>query len=159
MNGRRDSGNGSIMVYPREHPGGLRMSDTISKIYLESTVSVDGESYLKYDSCFEHTAADELKVVIRKEKSASGDASEREFTVFYQTAGAYGKYSQYMKQHGCACCSLTTVLTGYVEKYRNLRPERTASVIEREHFGSAARLSNYKRPMVIQMAPERSVRM
>lgn len=58
----------------------------------------------------------------------------RIYPVFQQKAGIYGKYSEYMTRHGCACCSLTTVLAAFVDRYRELTPDRTISEAERKHF-------------------------
>ena len=52
----------------------------------------------------------------------------RVYPVFQQKAGMYGDYSEYMTRHGCACCSLTTVLAAFVEKYADLTPDGTVII-------------------------------
>lgn len=69
-----------------------------------------------------------LNVVI-----TDGD-SQRIYPVFQQKAGIYEDYSEYMTRHGCACCSLTTALAAFVEKYADLKPNGTISEVERKHF-------------------------
>lgn len=72
------------------------------------------------------------------------------FPVYQQKAGNYGKYSEYMNRHGCACCSLTALLAAYVPKYRNLRPEETVGIIERACWEEAWR-RNYRKHIARQM--------
>lgn len=76
---------------------------------------------------------------------------DREFPVFRQSGNCYGKYSEYMKHHGCACCSLTTILAAYKKQWKNLTPEQTAGQIERRVFGDTIWKENYLRPMRRQM--------
>ena len=52
-----------------------------------------------------------LKVII------SDGSTKRVYPVFQQKAGVYGEASEYILRHGCACCSLTTALAAFVEKY------------------------------------------
>ena len=58
-----------------------------------------------------------LKVII------SDGSTKRVYPVFQQKAGVYGEASEYILRHGCACCSLTTALAAFVEKYAKLTPE------------------------------------
>lgn len=75
----------------------------------------------------------------------------RIYPVFQQKAGIYGKYSEYMTRHGCACCSLTTVLAAFVDRYRELTPDRTISEAERKHFPEKVYEENYGKVMARQM--------
>ena len=89
-----------------------------------------------------------LKVVVKM----SGEETEnRIFRVFQQKAGTYGAYSEYMTRHGCACCSLTTILAAYVPEYRSLRPDETIARVEREILGEEAWRRNYSRHIARQM--------
>lgn len=95
---------------------------------------------------------------VRTEKVLSGDSGSdrrnpatRIFRVFQQKAGTYGAYSEYMTRHGCACCSLTTLLAAFVPKYRNLRPDETIARVEREYFDEGVWKKNYSRHMARQM--------
>ena len=88
----------------------------------------------------------ELMVVLADEARAG-----RLFPVFQQKAGTYGAYSEYMTRHGCACCSLTTLLAAYVPGYSALRPEKTVAQVEREHFGEAVWKKNYGKHIARQM--------
>lgn len=83
-------------------------------------------------------------------KISSGN-SERVFPVFQQKAGIYGDYSEYMTKHGCACCSLTTVLATFSVKYLDLKPDRTVSEVERMHFPKEVYEKNYGKVMARQM--------
>ena len=73
------------------------------------------------------------------------------YPVFQQKAGIYGEYSEYMKRHGCACCSLTTTLAAFVEKYANLRPDETIAKIEKKYFPKEVYTANYRKIMARQM--------
>ena len=69
-----------------------------------------------------------LKVII------SDGSTKRVYPVFQQKAGIYGEASEYILRHGCACCSLTTALVAFVEKYAKLTPDQTVYEIEKKHF-------------------------
>lgn len=69
-----------------------------------------------------------LKVII------SDGSTKRVYPVFQQKAGVYGEASEYILRHGCACCSLTTALAAFVEKYVKLTPDQTICEIEKKHF-------------------------
>ena len=69
-----------------------------------------------------------LKVII------SDGSTKRVYPVFQQKAGVYGEASEYILRHGCACCSLTTALAAFVEKYAKLTPDQTVYEIEKKHF-------------------------
>lgn len=76
---------------------------------------------------------------------------EKEFPIFRQSGDCYGKYSEYMKQHGCACCSLTTALAAFKEEFKELTPDLTAGVIEHRVFGDKVWTDNYSRRVERQM--------
>lgn len=79
------------------------------------------------------------------------DGKEREYPIFQQKAENYGKYNEYMTHHGCACCSLTTLLAAYVPEYRNLRPDQTILQVEKKYFPKAVWQKNYSRHKARQM--------
>ena len=81
----------------------------------------------------------------------SDDDSQRIYPVFQQKAGIYGSYNEYMMKHGCACCSLTTALAAFVEKYAKLTPDLTIAQVEREYFPKEIYEGNYKKVMARQM--------
>ena len=106
----------------------------------------DGDLILREKNLPETLTQDVLYVTI-----TTLDGSRRSFPVFRQAAGNYGEYSEYMKRHGCACCSLTTLLAAYREEYTNLRPNDTACQVEKEIFGEALWLRNYRKHIARQM--------
>jgi len=74
---------------------------------------------------------------------------KRSFHIFNQ--GMWGKNRKaYVPSHGCAVCSLTTVLSGYTKKYADYTPNMTRTTLERQVFGAAWR-RNYKRSVSAQM--------
>ncbi|MBQ1407875.1 MAG: hypothetical protein IIY88_07055 [Eubacterium sp.] len=117
-------------------------------VYITKKLTETGDYILETDASFENTDLDVIDVVITGE---SNSPDLRRFRVYYQTAPNYGRYSEYMKRHGCACCSLTTALTGYSDKYRELKPEQTVDIVEAGHFAKASYMLNYKKPMMLQM--------
>ena len=68
------------------------------------------------------------------------------YPVFAQAAMDYGKWSDYMKDHGCACCSLTTVLAALSSDLENLRPGRTISEVEPSVIPEEIWEENYAKP-------------
>ena len=92
------------------------------------------------------------KTVVSEDRGSGGNGPEaRVFRVFQQKAGTYGAYSEYMTRHGCACCSLTTLLAAYVPQYLDLRPDETIARVEREHFDEKVWQKNYSRHIARQM--------
>lgn len=90
--------------------------------------------------------------LVSEDKGSDGrNPMTRTFRVFQQKAGTYGVYSEYMTRHGCACCSLTTLLAAYVPQYRDLRPDGTIARVEREHFDEAVWRKNYSKHIARQM--------
>jgi len=83
-----------------------------------------------------------------KDRVASGD---RVFPVFRQNAMIYGIWSQYVSHHGCACCSLTSLLAAYCPHYRDLRPNETIEIVERKHFPEEIWQKNYQKDLSGQM--------
>lgn len=87
----------------------------------------------------------------RLEVEITSEDSVRIYPVFQQKAGIYGEYSEYMTRHGCACCSLTTALAAFVDRYRKLTPDKTISEVERKHFPEKVYTKNYGKTMARQM--------
>lgn len=79
------------------------------------------------------------------------DIPERWFPVFQQKAHNYQEYSEYMEHHGCACCSLTTILAAFGDNMDKLRPEETIRSIERSCFTDQIWENNYGKRMAKQM--------
>ena len=74
---------------------------------------------------------------------------KRSFHIFNQLM--WGKTPRaYVPAHGCAVCSLTTVLSGYTKKYANYTPNMTRSILEKKVFRSAWR-RNYRKSAGGQM--------
>ncbi len=96
-----------------------------------------------------------VKMVNAPEAGGSSEGkkgrAERIFPVFRQNAMNYGEYSEYIRDHGCACCSLTSMLAAYCPQYRNLRPEETITRVERKHFPENIWKKNYGKPEKKQM--------
>ncbi len=116
-------------------------------VYLSSVAHRSGRRYLVYDKPLTPSDDTKLNVVIQSSKGKT----LRIYPVFQQKAGDYESYSEYMKMHGCACCTLTTLLAAYVPDYADLRPERTAAEVEREHIPESVWRANYEKPLKKQM--------
>lgn len=61
------------------------------------------------------------------------DSKKRTYTLFKQNAHDYDKYDRYLAWHGCAHCSLTTVLSGYNENYAHARPDHIIDTLEKKY--------------------------
>lgn len=92
-------------------------------------------------------AGKRLDIVIYSENSSQ----ERIFPVFQQKAHTYGAYSVYMERHGCACCSLTTILAAYCKQWKELRPDQAIEEVERNQFDAGVFEKNYGKIMARQM--------
>ena len=62
----------------------------------------------------------------------------------------YNKKNSFISLHGCAVCSLTTVLSGYSKKYRNYTPDKTSRILEKKVFGSSRWNANYRKSLGAQ---------
>lgn len=75
---------------------------------------------------------------------------KRTYTVYYQKNPSYGKKS-YIPLHGCAACSLATVLSGYSKKYGDYTPTKIYKTYEKKVFGTKTWNKNYRKSMSKQM--------
>ena len=94
------------------------------------------------------TISKNTKVDIYKATVQSGNG-ERTYRVFAQTSKKYKKNS-FISLHGCAVCSLTTVLSGYSKKYRNYTPGKTSRILEKKVFKSSRWNANYRKSLGAQ---------
>lgn len=106
-----------------------------------------GRSFLTYDQ----SIFDKLNVPKLQVKLVNWDGQERNYPVFQQNAMQYGKYSDYMKHHGCACCSLTTVLAGMRRSKSKFMPQDTIEKMERVHLPWHEFEKNYEKSLQKQM--------
>jgi len=60
-------------------------------------------------------------------------SSKRTYTLFKQNAHNYDSFDKYLAWHGCAHCSLATVLGAYQEAYEGIRPNEVISGIEKKY--------------------------
>ena len=105
----------------------------------------DKGSFLIADDLGELLSEAEVRVRIRDEDQECYQAdNDMVFPVFAQNAMTYGEYSDYVNHHGCACCSLASLLAAYrPEEYRDLRPDDTIRRVERRHFPAEIWEKNY----------------
>ncbi len=105
-----------------------------------------GRRFLSYDDISDYMNVPTLHV-----KVVNTDGKESVYPVFQQNAMQYGEYSQYMKMHGCACCSLTTVLVGLRRSKSGYMPQDTIAQVEKKHFPHHEFNKNYNKPLRFQM--------
>ena len=60
-------------------------------------------------------------------------SKKRNYTLFKQNAHNYSSYDNYLAWHGCAHCSLATVLGAYNEDYEGIKPNEIISGIEKKY--------------------------
>lgn len=89
------------------------------------------------------TKVDKYTVEVQKKSGV------RTYNVFAQHSKKYKKKS-FVAQHGCAVCSLTTVLSGYSKKYKNYTPDKTYKVLEKKVFGTRSWKANYRKSLGAQ---------
>ena len=69
----------------------------------------------------------------------SGSPSrKRNYTLYKQNAHNYSSYDNYLAWHGCAHCSLATVLGAYSKDYEGIRPNEIISGIEKKYADPGA---------------------
>lgn len=120
--------------------GNTVISAKVGRVTLQCNVEVTnpGNITTPMSSLPTSSAGDRLDVTIE------GFETSRTYTVFRQNSACNRSsvYPTYLSGHGCAACSLTTVLTGY--KGLNITPSYTVEAIEKNILGTAY-LSNYKK--------------
>lgn len=126
---------------------GIGKSDGKNRVWLRWEQRQGGKRYLVLDTLQGQLDGQELEIVLTDDSGSPVQI----FPVFQQKAGNYGFYSEYMTRHGCACCSLTTLLAAFVPAYRTLRPDETVAVVEKKCFGENIWQKNYRRVMARQM--------
>ena len=105
-----------------------------------------GRQFLRPASLAEKLDGKQLNLTI-----TGTEGKDRTYPIFQQKAENYGEYSEYMTRHGCACCSLTTLLAAYVPKYRDLRPDQTITQVEKKYFPEKVWHKNYSKHIARQM--------
>ena len=76
---------------------------------------------------------------------------ERIYPIFQQNAMIYDDYSTYMKMHGCACCSLTSILAAMRRSKSRFMPQDTIVEAEKNLLPRWEYDKNYDRPVEKQM--------
>ncbi len=69
-------------------------------------------------------------------KLKTGENTTRIYRNFKQNSHSYPDYNQYLAWHGCATCSLTTVLRAYSSSYKQSLPNDIIDGIEKQLGGS-----------------------
>lgn len=115
---------------------GLLLACTVAST---SGLSVSAASVTTpYSSLPKNTKTSECYVKIN-----SSNNQIRNYHIFYQRDKK--KRSTYIRNHGCAVSSLTTVLSAYSKKYEKYTPEKTSNKLEKKVFGSSTWKANYNR--------------
>lgn len=110
-------------------------------------------SYIPAEASFVTTSVSSLPVssneayVTASINTASGT---RTYNVFNQFRFGRNR-KDYIPAHGCAVCSLTTVLSGYKSRYATYTPNTTRFVLEKAVFGKSAWKKNYSKSINGQM--------
>lgn len=75
----------------------------------------------------------------------------KKYKVFYQCARNFEDYNEYIAWHGCAVCSLTTVLRAYVPECSEWTPYDTINIAERNTASQNEYDGNYAKDLEEQM--------
>ena len=79
------------------------------------------------------------------------DGRSRIYPVYRQNAMIYGELSDYIKHHGCACCSLTSVLAAMRRSLSQNMPQDTITQVEKTRLPRWEYEKNYDKPLSRQM--------
>lgn len=120
----------------------------MKKLHFEWIKEEDGGLRLQPSNSL---AATEDRVQVCLHATTIEEKEDRIFPVFRQAAMAYGQYSEYLKHHGCASCSLTSTLAAFVDKYRDLTPDQMIAQVESQIFGRQVWEENYRKKGPKQM--------
>ena len=94
------------------------------------------------------------KLNINGKTNTDGDTytfDNKKYKVFCQFANDYEGYNKYLRSHGCAACSLTTILAAYREECSNWTPYETITIAEKTVGGESTMKSNYSKSHDRQM--------
>ena len=75
----------------------------------------------------------------------------KEYKIHCQFARNYEGYNKYLQSHGCAACSLTTILGAYVPECKDWTPYETITIAEKTVTGEKAMKRNYSKSSSKQM--------
>ena len=84
-------------------------------------------------------------------KGVNSRQKEYNYVLYCQTSGALNRENEYMKQHGCSTCALTTILRATVEDFPDYDPNQVLHNVIRKVAGSEVYNSNFSKPMEAQM--------
>lgn len=116
-----------------------------TKIFLYCK-NIDGRYFLdlKEDNCESDSDMANVEILYDNNKLST-------FRVFDQNAMNYGQYSNYIRSHGCAACSLSTILSYFIDEYKNISPEDCVEKFEKKYFDEDIRMRNYNKTPNRQM--------
>lgn len=63
----------------------------------------------------------------------TANGTQRTYRLFKQNAHNYPRYDSYLAWHGCATCSLATVLGAYNDNYTGVLPSSVIDVVEKQY--------------------------
>ena len=75
----------------------------------------------------------------------------RIYPIYRQAAMMYGNRSGYVSHHGCACCSLASILAAHRPELQNYMPQDIISIIEPEVLSTTEWAKNYNKEFRKQM--------
>lgn len=144
-------------------------NNNIPEIEIKLKKTKSGKLILQYNVEMELRISELLKEPVLKVALQYPDGHRFIYPVFQQNAGIFEEYSDYMNHHGCACCSLTTMLNARLEKKEEtlseetkveketkvqeelIYPQHTIEKYERACFGDSSFAENYQKSLPKQM--------
>ena len=76
---------------------------------------------------------------------------EYRYVLYCQTSPSLNRENEYMKQHGCSTCALTTILRATVEDFPDYDPNQVLHNVIRKVAGSEVYNNNFRKSMKMQM--------
>lgn len=108
------------------------------RIPLQHDPSFSGNLEVTYDQLPSDEAFAEYTIVNQNGQSLI-------YRSFYQWADLYGEYTRYCGLHGCAVCTLTTLVRIYDENQKNATPDTIIEGLEKQVVGQKNWVNNYKK--------------
>lgn len=130
----RVNSNGKVTALKK---GSATITCSLGNVSCNTYVNVITESYTGKSTDFSMLTA---------------NGKERTYRLFKQNAHNYPRYDSYLAWHGCATCSLATVLGAYNESYAGILPSSVIDGVEKQYTsGKDWRREHVNRSLRAQM--------
>lgn len=92
-----------------------------------------------------------IMIFLSHKKTEKVSENGRTYMAFCQYANDYKGYNSYLTWHGCAACSMTTILRAFSEECQSWTPYESITIAEKNTAGNAVFNANYDKALKKQM--------